>query len=269
MKHRTPILHGQTLDDSVPAEAATSASEEDLWFLPGPLEDEPDFLPPGPRSEPSEATLVDGWKQAEASCAAKLAHVAGRLGALDERLRRGPEGWRHRLALIEAAELSWVAGDRIGADRLALWIALRLSGVQEDARALAQIGWAVRRLTGGLGPEAGLAEFVGRHDLATSNGNDAGFATHAAGWLALMKEADDLHPISRACMGYHLWALAGLGQDGGRIEAAVTACRIAASVGKGAVFAPLALGGPRGLRAGGSPVERLTRWLDGMGKPRS
>lgn len=39
--------------------------------------------------------------------------VAGRLGALDDRLRRGPEGWRQRLALIEAADLSWFVGDRI------------------------------------------------------------------------------------------------------------------------------------------------------------
>ena len=34
------------------------------------------------------------------SQAARVARVAGRLGALDDRLRRGPEGWRHPLALI-------------------------------------------------------------------------------------------------------------------------------------------------------------------------
>ena len=58
-------------------------------------------------------------------------------------------GWRHRLALIEAADLSWFTGDRIGPDRLALWITLRLSGVQGDTAALARVGWAVRRMTGG------------------------------------------------------------------------------------------------------------------------
>jgi hypothetical protein len=109
--------------------------------------------------------------------ATRLARVAGRLGALDERLRRGPEGWRHRLALVEAA---------------------------------------------------------------------------------------DLHPISRACMGYRLWSLAGLGQHGDRMEAAVTAARIAADEGNGAIFAPLAMCGAGGLRAGGTPAERLVRWLDGM-----
>lgn len=33
---------------------------------------------------------------------------------------------------------------------------------------------------------------------------------------------------------------------------------------KGAVFAPLAMGGAAGLRAGGPPAERLARWLEGM-----
>lgn len=48
------------------------------------------------------------------------------------------------------------------------------------------------------------------------------------------------------------------------MEAAVTAARVATGDGKGAVFAPLAMGGAGELRAGGQPTERLTRWLDGM-----
>jgi hypothetical protein len=72
-----------------------------------------------------------------------------------------------------------------------------------------------------------------------------------------------LHPITRACLGFHLWSLAGLGQHGDRMEAAVTAGRIAAAEGKGAIFAPLAMGGAGGLRAGGPPAERLARWLEG------
>lgn len=190
--------------------------------------------------------------------------MAGRLGALDDRLRRGPVGWRHRLALIEAADLSWFAGDRITPDRLALWLALRLSGVQEDAAALARVGWAVRRLTGRPGPEAGLASFLGRHDPENLDAAAERFDDRAGGWHDLMAAAHDLHPISRACLGYHLWTLAGLGQDGDRMEAAVTAARIAAGEGKGAVFAPLAMGGAGGLRAGGPPAGRLGRWLDGM-----
>ena len=114
----------------------------------------------------------------------------GRLGALDDRLRRGPSGWRHRLALIEAAELSWFVGDRVSPDRLALWIALRLSGAQEDSGALSRVGWAVRRLTGGPGPEAGLADFLDRRDPENIADDAERFTDRADGWLALMGAAD-------------------------------------------------------------------------------
>ncbi|XQZ43601.1 hypothetical protein E2978_00485 (plasmid) [Paracoccus yeei] len=238
--------------------------EKRQWFLPGPIEDEPDDLPPGPRAEPRETAILDDWRKAEADNAARLARVAGRLGGLDERLRRGPEGWRHRLALIEAADLSWFAGDRIGPDRLALWIALRLSGVQDDTAALARVGWAVRRLTGGPGPEVDLAAFVDRRDPENLADQAEPFADRAGGWLDLMGQGADLHPVTRACMGFHLWALAGLGLPGDRMEAAVTAARIAASEGRGAVFAPIAMGGAGGLRAGGKAADRLVRWLEGM-----
>lgn len=139
-------------------------AEEDLWFLPGPMEDEPNDLQPGPMAEPRETAVLDDWQRAEAGNAARLARVAGRIGALDDRLKRGPEGWRHRLALMEAADLSWFLGDRISQDRLALWITLRLSGVQDDTTALARVGWAVRRLAGGPGPEVDLSTFLDRRD---------------------------------------------------------------------------------------------------------
>lgn len=264
MMPKTPYRYDDISAFAPEAEEVEPASEDDLWFLPVLMEEEPDDLPPGPKAEPRETAVLDEWRKAEAGNAARLARVAGRLGALDDRLRRGPEGWRHRLALIEAADLSWFAGDRVGPDRLALWISLRLSGVQDDASALTRAGWAVRRLTGGPGPEVDLSGFLDRRDPETLGIEAEPFADRAGGWTGLMAQADDLHPITRACMGFQLWSLAGLGQQGGRMEAAVTASRIAASDGKGAIFAPLAMGGAGGLRAGGVPAERLSRWLDGM-----
>ena len=236
--------------------------EADLWFLPGPPGFDPETPPGLDREEPGEADVLAEWQRAEAGQAARLAHVAGRLGALDDRLTRGPEGWRHRLALIEAAELSWFAGDRISAPRLALWVALRLSGVQEDAAALARVGWAVRRLGGGPGPEAGLPAFLGRHDTAPDAADP--FAERAGSWEALMALGASLHPITRACMGFHLWALAGLDGQGGVTEAAVTAARSAAGAGQGALFVPLVMGGAAALRAGGAPASRLKCWLEGV-----
>lgn len=268
MKPQASALPDDFDDPLTGVEEVAETTEGDLWFLSGPIEAEPVDLPPGPGAEPRETAVLDDWRKAEAVHAARLARVAGRLGALDERLRRGPEGWRHRLALIEAADLSWFVGDRVGPDRLALWISMRQSGVQDDTGALARAGWAVRRLTGGPGPEVDLAGFLDRRDPTNLGVEAEPFADRAGGWLELVIKAADLHPITRACMGFHLWSLAGLGQLGDRMESAVTAARIAASEGKGAVFAPLAMGGAQsvsaGLRAGGSPFDRLACWLEGM-----
>jgi hypothetical protein len=109
-----------------------------------------------------------------------------------------------------------------------------------------------------------LSAFLDRRDPENMADEAEPFVDRAGGWLDLMAQVADLHPITRACAGYHLWSLAGLGQEGDRMEAAVTAARIAASEGKGALFAPLAMGGTGGLRAGGSPTDRLARWVDGM-----
>jgi len=141
---------------------------------------------------------------------------------------------------------------------------MRLSGAQDDPNALARVGWAVRRLTGGPGPMVDLAAFLDRRDPQNIEDSTERFEDRAGGWLDAMAAAADLHPITRACMGFHLWSLAGLGGPGDQIEAAVTASRIAAIDGSGAIFAPLAMGGAGELRAPGSPLERLARWLDGM-----
>ncbi|MGX9353662.1 hypothetical protein ACS3SW_00455 [Roseobacteraceae bacterium S113] len=264
MKAQTSAIINDFDDPLFTNEEDEEANEDDLWFLPGPLEEEPDDLPPGPRAEPPDTAVIEDWAKAEGVHAARLARVAGRLGALDDRLLRGPEGWRHRLALIEAADLSWLNGDRVGSDRLALWVSMRLSGAQDDPNALARVGWAVRRLTGVPGPMDDMSAFLDRRDPENIEDSAERFEDRAGGWLDVMTAAADLHPITRACMGFHLWSLSGLGQHGDQIEAAVTASRIAASDGSGAIFAPLAMGGAGGLRVSGLPPERLARWLDGM-----
>lgn len=264
MNPQAPSIYDESQDPLTDAEEVEQASDDDLWFLPGPIEEEPNYLPPGPRAESHETAVLEDWKKAEASNAARLAKVACRLGALDDRLRRGPEGWRHRLALIEAANLSWFVGDRVGPDRLALWMSMRLSGVQDDTAGLARVGWAVRRLTGGPGPEENLVDFLDRRDPENIGDETERLSDRAEGWLDLMAAASELHPITRSCLGFHVWSLAGLGQHDDRMAAAVTAARIAASEGLGAVFAPLALGGAGGLRSAGPPAERLARWFNGM-----
>ena len=53
---------------------------------------------------------------------------------------RCPEGWRHRLALIEAADLRWLSGFHMSPDGLVLWISMRLSDAHVDPNALAGLG---------------------------------------------------------------------------------------------------------------------------------
>ena len=265
---RKPPTHHDDFDDPLRIDDDhDKLSEDDLWFLPGPMEEDADHPRPGHRAAPPETAILDDWRKAEASNAARLAHLAGRLGALDDRLMRGPQGWHNRLALVEAANLSWLMGDRVGPDRLALWISMHLSGVQDDTTALSRAAWAARRLTGGPGPQADLSAFLDRRDPERPNHTAEPFAERADNWLQLMAQAADLHPITRAAMGFHVWTLAGLGQQGDRFEAAVAAARGATGERPhphtGAVFMPLATGGAAGLRAGGTPAERLTRWLHG------
>jgi hypothetical protein len=266
--------------------------EDALWFMPGPVHSDDLLAPPlPPRAETVERHIAD-WTRAEAAQAASLARVAARLGALDERLLRGPPGWRHRLALIEAADLSWITGDRVPADRLALWVAMRLGSVQDDPAGLQRAAWAFRRLAGGPGPQGGLQAFLGRRDSdgdpavrepapyrpdGTMRGLDTPADTPGQGatedrlpgrlsdWLDALETADHLHPITRACLGFHLWPLTPASPQADRVEGAVTAARLAMAEGQGgAVFAPVAGGGGAGLRNGGEPPARLARWLDGL-----
>jgi hypothetical protein len=250
---------------------------ENLWFMPASQDEAADELaPPLPRADRSRLIDVDAWRKAEASLAVPLAQVAAKLGALDERLRRAPEGWRHRLALIEAAGLSWLGTERISVERLSLWRAMRLSGVQEDNQALARTDWACRRLTAGPMPDTTSTErimdFLGRQD---STGTDhvlhpsrEPIGDQVAAWCEEVERARDLHPISRAVFGHFLWGPTGLlaHVSGAEIEAAVLAARLAVDeLNGGAVFLPLAGGGLSGLRRVGKPEERLRRFLGGAG----
>ena len=76
MKRQAPVLHDEYTALILDGEEVEQASEDDLWFLPGPMEEEPDYLPPGPRAEPCEAEVLEDWRKAEAGHAARLARPA-------------------------------------------------------------------------------------------------------------------------------------------------------------------------------------------------
>lgn len=51
-----PCYFGDALPDTGEVD---ETPEDDLWFLPGAIDDEPDDLPPGPRAEPREIKVID------------------------------------------------------------------------------------------------------------------------------------------------------------------------------------------------------------------
>lgn len=241
--------------------------EEDLWFLPPEdLDAHQDFLPPGPRADRQMLFDPRDWRAAQADVAQDLASLTLTFGALDERLRAGPKGWTHRLALMDVSDLGWWTGDRISVDRLALWTGLRIGATGDDVQALFRAGWAVRRLTSGAAPshggwQMGLAAFLDR----MAQGIDEVPET-IADLAEVMESTQALHPVTQSAMAFHAWrALSqGIGQD---TEAAVIAARHAATMGRGgALFMPLALSGPGALRGVGEPTEKLGAWVRGAGQ---
>lgn len=251
------------------------ATEDDLWFLPGPVEDD---LPPGapPLPHAPRRVLFDlrDWQRAQDGLGHALADVTQVFGELDARLRRAPEGARQALALREAADLSWWTGDRLSLDRLSLWTALRVGSTDDTEQALIRAGWAVRRLSGGSGPAEGFGRFLERPAetgaqgaAETTRGPERGPEPGALSNLSeVMADAAGLHPVTQAALMFHAWRLLGA-PSSRETEAAVLAARHAASMsrrpGAGALFLPVALTGGAALRAAADPARGLSIWLAG------
>lgn len=225
-------------------------AEERPWFLPDDAA--ADDLPPLPRAERGRLFDPAEWLAAQGALSGDLAAAALVQGRLAERMARAGEGARLRLALEEVAGLGWWTGARFGAERLALFVALRV-GAGEEAQALGQAAWAVRRLGGGAEPAAGgwpagLAAFLGFEGEAVES------------MAEVMAGTGALHPLTRAALVLHGWRVAGAERAARELEAAVMAARHGA---QGAPFLPLALGGGAALRGQGSVAARLAAFYRG------
>src|SRR5690606_30112351 len=108
-----------------------------------------------------------------------------------------------RLALAEAASLSWWTGDRISSDRIALWLSWRIGATGDDAEALIRTAWAARRLS--LARPAGedRADEIARHlglerDAARALAGDV---------AALLPGPGQLGAVATGCAAFHFWRL--------------------------------------------------------------
>lgn len=250
-------------EETIPSIYDTEPNEADLWFLPGSVEDTDPSIPPWPMADQVQLPSVQDWQRAEAGQGRALAEAASEAARLDERVR-GLAGAVERLALMEVAALSWAEGARLSSERIALYGVQRLTATDEDARDLALVHWARRRLLGGPSPFQPQV-FLSRTRVDKDGLEDLGqrpvgeeFCALADRWMAKM-EAADLHPITSGAFAYHLWRTLGLSGFDAVIEPAVIAARIS---GAGGVlpFLPLAGTGPQVLFASGAPVVRLAKW---------
>lgn len=233
-------------------------AEEDLWFLPGPEDDadQPHAMP-GPKVDRRPLFPVADWRAAVAALAGDLAALAHDAGRLEERLSQMGEGARQRLAIQEAAALGWWTGDRVGADRLALWLSLHLAGVGDEAQVLARLSWAVRRLAAAPLRAPLQAPLAGR--LAAELGLQVGETDRLTDVAEVLDGAEGLPALALGALGFHLMQLAG-DSPAQRIEAAVLGARLA---GGSLGFLPLSLAGLGALTVSGTAERRLSGWIGG------
>jgi hypothetical protein len=229
------------------------AEAEELWFLPD--EADQDGMPL-PQADSGHLVEAEAWRAAEAALAGDLAALAFDVGRLAERLLAAGTGAVQRLALDEASALSWWTGDRVGADRLALWLSYRIGAAEKGGEGLIRTAWAARRLM--APPSTGIAATVG--DLLGEAGRaDTGLADDVA---AALDGVAGLSTVVRGCAAFHLWRSLEERPDHVRgLEAAVLGARLA---GQGGLpFLPLALTGFSALTASDEPQRRLEAWVQG------
>ena len=265
MKSRPPYFKDDDPDasDETPGPYDGESAEDGLWFLPGPDPDaggEADpFAPPLPQAPRQALFDLGDWRAAEAALAQPLADLALDLGRLVERAEAMGPGAAERLAQEEAAALSWWTGDRILADRIALWQSSRIGAAGEDGGALIRTAWAARRLAATRAAGQGRAAAIAAH-LGFETGLPSGLAEDFA---ALLPSPEELGPVATGCLAFHLWrALHERPAHLRDIEAAVLGARIGTETAAPG-FLPLALAGIGALLAGGHVERRLAAWLAG------
>lgn len=258
--HVKPQKHISVDDDLNLPGPFDPAESEKPWFLP-PEEESDDargLLAPLPRAE--RALLLDapGWRAAEAELSADLAELAFDLGRLAERVAAAGPGAVQRLALAEASSLSWWSGDRVTADRLALWLSYRIGAAEEGGEGLIRTAWAARRLAAprqGRGLAEVLATALGEEGRA-----DSGLLDDVVTETGALKGA---HAVTRGAALCQLWRALDERPDHLRgLEAAVLGARVAAGQG-GLPFLPLTLTGFGALTTSGKSEARLAGWITG------
>lgn len=191
----------------------------DLWFLPGPVDDEGPGDMPWPTAPRELALQTEDWLQAEAMQYRDLLSAAQAVTRLGERLRQAPQGIALRLALGSVSAVLRNEGIWIAPEQIALFRAFRLAS-GDSARDLARAVWAVRRLTDQTGagnPQLGMHAFLGRQsridavpDIIDERAVGMELDRLGAEWNTAQDRLGQTHPLTRAAQGFYLWRARGI-----------------------------------------------------------
>lgn len=216
------------------------------------------------------------WRDAENNLGTELAEATAALVRLDERLLVHPHRTAliARLAMVEVCDLSWADGADIPIERLALYRVARSGGGQGDARGLLRADWAIRRLTledVDLDDRNALIAFLGLAINQSADDELMDLIDRALGplfvheldtWIDILRGGSDLHPLTRAAIGYQFWKFLELARGTDMIEPAVMAARLGAGGLEVLPFVPIATRNRRALQnLGIHPEQRLEAWL--------
>ena len=216
------------------------------------------------------------WRTAENQLGTNLAKATAAIARLDERLLLHPhrEALIARLAMLEVCDLSWADGSDIPIERLALYRVARSGGGQGDARGLLRADWAIRRLTHhdvDIDNRDALIAFLGLTINQSADDELMDLIDRALGplfvheldaWIEILRGGGDLHPLTRAAIGYQFWKFLELSRGTDMIEPAVVAARLGAAGCEALPFVPIATRNRRALQnLGLEPAQRLQAWL--------
>jgi hypothetical protein len=226
---------------------------------------------------PASPVDLKGWRQAEDGIGRALSRASAALARLDERLSISPhrDALISRIALLEVCDLSWIDGADIPIERLALYRVSRTGAGQGDARGLLRADWAIRRLIRkdvNLGDRNDLVAFLGLSisadpsdalmDLIDRNLGPL-FVSELDTWIGILIAGDDLHPLTRAAIGFQFWRFLELSSGTDMIEPAVIAARLGAEGCTALPFVPFAYRNRRALAGmGPHPHQRLPVWFE-------
>lgn len=232
--------------------------------------------PPAMGGRPGSEVDLRLWREAESKLGTELVEATAALARLDERLLVHPQraALIARLAMLEVCDLSWADGTDVPIERLALYRVARSGGEQGDARGLLRADWAIRRLTRDtvdLDDRDALIAFLGLAINESADDELMDLIDRALGplfvheldtWIAILRGGSDLHPLTRAAIGYQFWKFLELARGADMIEPAAIAARLGAGGLEALPFVPIATRNRRALQnLGIHPVQRLKAWL--------